>query len=995
MTLTTWQERLHKHFEGLRRDRSSTVGDEPIFALEHGLEPSELKGLSADIKSHIAEEAPSKDHALPWIVYAAEIGYRYAGDEYWQTFTEETPGWQIYGDRDWLRARFQSFHRQFGGAKPSGPWAKHFSIICWPITHAILPRDLQRQLAEVLYYMRDLFSAELLKSPMVLGKRIAARSWDANSRFQNLTEEPLLIGQIATALLLQGAHGSDSLILPTTLSRIGADLERAQTAREWLRGAQRVAQQRVHFHGLSSGTLPVIDTGPVTGVERAREQVAALAIEPGLILRPTSEESWDVLLEFPDLSHLLVRFPALRGVLTESRCVVAGSSGRPLPRGALLHGSQQVILRTWPRPTEILLRFEQPVPPECEYLLRVECLLRPGPLSLFRIASDRLAYGLRGNFVRPGQSYVLARSSGPFELDAGMTPVRLACEGIHGARFDVPTAISGEWAGRLQTLGLNQAKSIQVWPAGLAAASWDGQGRAEWLTSERPCIGVRSDHALDAITVTLGIADTQRLEVVSPTPGLPVFVELPPLAVGVHRLRVAARVGRSGEEQAGELDVMIREPRVWAPGMGGPGALRINVDPPAPTLEEVWEGRVAIDIRGPAGRQIIPIISLFGRRTSVATIRKRLPPLAIPADADAWRSHFQRHFRDARDVQQHYDPAHVCHLELNAEELGRASLTCEREFSPLRWVVRRRGPAYELSLLDDSGSPNPPDVSRYEFTAPDNPVRLDTATFLAGCLVPPTGGLYRVCAAQFERAVILPPAGRGLTLQELNVAPQIRRRPRAASAVEELLSLVRLWSGARLTGLFSATRRQTVLTALLQEIFAIVGGENWVNAERALRFQDGGAVLEALRRAVSSQPLGVRLATALLQDCDAYALLGTSDRVVRFRLIARRLLQMQDPPPIAVAGSAGGATLFRRPSGPANPDWICEFALRLASSPAGLETWAGDHLRKGVERLLESPILARAARFLVMAVDRHSQAPAAMDGRLYRAWGWDETPHNS
>src|SRR2546428_3523346 len=397
MALTAWQERLHRLFDALRQARSASVGDEPIFALEHGLEMPEVEELAVDIRAHIAEAAPSREHALPWIVYAAEIGYRYAGDEYWQTFAEETPGWGTYGDRDWLRVRFRAFHKQFGGAKPSGPWANHFSIICWPITHAILPRDLQRQLAETLYYMRDLFSAELLKSPMALGKQIAARTWNANSRFQNLTEEPLLIGQIATALLLQGAQGSDSLILPATLRRIGADLERAQTAREWLRGAQRVAQQRVHFRGLSSGSRPSSDPGSLNTVERAREQVEALAVEPELVLRPIGADSWDVLMELPDLSSLLAKFPGLRSVLTESRCVVAGSSGRPLPRGALLHGSQQVILRTWPAETEVLLRFEQPIPREFEYLLRVDCLLRPGPRLLFRIASDRLAYGLRGH----------------------------------------------------------------------------------------------------------------------------------------------------------------------------------------------------------------------------------------------------------------------------------------------------------------------------------------------------------------------------------------------------------------------------------------------------------------------------------------------------------------------------------------------------------------------------------------------------------------------
>src|SRR5689334_18073445 len=98
MMLTTWQRRFHTHFEGLRRARSATVGgDKPIFALEHGLDTADLQALSADIRNHVAKAAPSNSHPLPWIVYAAEIGYRFAGDEYWQTFEEETNGWRIYG----------------------------------------------------------------------------------------------------------------------------------------------------------------------------------------------------------------------------------------------------------------------------------------------------------------------------------------------------------------------------------------------------------------------------------------------------------------------------------------------------------------------------------------------------------------------------------------------------------------------------------------------------------------------------------------------------------------------------------------------------------------------------------------------------------------------------------------------------------------------------------------------------------------------------------
>ena len=222
MDLAHWQARLAQHFLQLRTARRASWGDQPVFALEHGLDQTEVYELATAVRAHVACNAPSREHVLPWIVYAAELGYRYSGDEYWQTFESETPGWTIRGDRYWIRVCFRAFHRDFGGAEPSGTWAEHFSIICWPITHAILPRDLQRQLARILYELRDSFSAELFESPSMLGRFIAARSWNATSRFQNLAQETLLVGQIAAALLLQGQLGTGSLIHPAPRRQVQA-----------------------------------------------------------------------------------------------------------------------------------------------------------------------------------------------------------------------------------------------------------------------------------------------------------------------------------------------------------------------------------------------------------------------------------------------------------------------------------------------------------------------------------------------------------------------------------------------------------------------------------------------------------------------------------------------------------------------------------------------------------------------------------------------------
>ena len=142
MSLIEWHRRLEAHFT-LRATRTSRRGpDSPIFALEHGLSEAEVTELAREIRA--PDAVPIADNALGWIVYATELGYAYTGDESWQTFEETTPYWVLHGHPHWIRDRFDWFAKRFGGARPSGAWARHFSIICWPITHAILPNDLQQ-----------------------------------------------------------------------------------------------------------------------------------------------------------------------------------------------------------------------------------------------------------------------------------------------------------------------------------------------------------------------------------------------------------------------------------------------------------------------------------------------------------------------------------------------------------------------------------------------------------------------------------------------------------------------------------------------------------------------------------------------------------------------------------------------------------------------------------------------------------------------------------
>ncbi len=978
--LANWQARLAQHFTALQGQRCGDTPRRTVFALEHGLDLSEVHDLAGAVRSQVSAGPPSRLHPLPWIVYSAEIGYGYSGDEYWQTFEQKTPGWTVHGDRYWIRDCYRSFQKNFLGAFPTGAWAEHFSIICWPITHAILPRDLQRQLARILYDLRHSFSAELFESPSTLGEFIAARSWNATSRFRNLVQETLLVGQIAAALLLQGDYGTAGLVHPKTLKRISDDLERERQAREWLRGARRFAQERAQVRGLAlrRGT-----TLPLRRAEEARAEIAALGIEPRLVLRPTDPQraSWQVSIQIPDLAHLLLRFPKTRDILTSSRCVVAGALGRPLARGRCLHGAQRVILKRWPRSDEVLLHFEA-TDAQLEYLLRTECLLRPGPTWLFRVGSDGLAYELRGLRVRPNSRYILISMNETITTTEHARAVHLECEGVFGAMLDLPPALNSDWETELRFLGLGVSKAIDVWPAGLTAAAWDGEGHGEWLASERPCLGICSDHPIAAITVSMGTHPDQSVELTPVVPGEPIFIELPELPIGLHTVRVCTR-GLAGQaESLGDLDVVmrIREARPWSPGISPQGPLLVQLDPATPTMEQLWEGRASVSLGGPIGRLVKCKVSFLEQGDQAPTFTVTLPRIPLPVTPDGWTAHFEKHFSNIPKAQAAYDTARACELVFTAEELGGFTVHCEREFAPLRWVVRRVGHDYVVRLLDDSGSSTHPIVGRISFESPLVEEKLE---FAADYKVPASGGLYCARLGDLTAAIIAPPTVTSLT--DLRCAPQMDGPDRSIESVLRALPIARLWHTAKLPGLFSRTRQRDVLSALARHIFRVLCGENWARAEAYAHDRNDG--LAGLKDAVSRRREEAAIGIVLARDCAAIATVACEHRISRLATLAEKFLSLKR---VAAAGVADGDMIVRGSTLPPpekNSQWLSELALRLASDPATVEAWAGPHLRDGITALLELPTLARAARFLVLATDRHLESRAAA-GELYAGWEW-------
>jgi hypothetical protein len=1005
VALSTWHHNLTGHFEDLHRKRVA-VGNRPVFALEHGLDPSQLAQLSSALRAHIRRLQPVNEHALAWIVYAAEVGYEYEGDEYWQTFEEQTPGWAENGSREWVRERFQAFNRQFGGARPKGPWAEHFSIICLPIRHAILPRDLQQQLARVLYESRHSFSGEVLSSPDSLGTLIASRSGDTTSRFRNLVQDRELVGHIASSLLLDDdQHGTT--LLPATLARLRRDLDRERVAREWIKDARSAARDRFRLRGLATQStrsasaartatggmnkgspvgpwVPprkplIIERGhqrpsPPSPLDQARSDVARLRLEPRLVLRPLDmgRTTWELGLEVPDLSGLLLKFPSLHETLTNTRCKIAGAVGAPVARGQLLRGPHRVVLERWPQSDEPLLSFERSTP-ELRFLLRTDCLLRPGPTWLFRVASDGLAYELRGQRVRPGERY-LVLTVGPHAAATEGRAVKVTCEGVRASYFELGASYASSDDAMLAALNLTTTRDVRVAPAGLAASAWDGDGRAEWIVGESPCISIRADHALEAATLVLN-TDATPLELGRIAAGVPTFIALPQLPIGTYQVEVRARA-QGAAEIRGTLQIQIRPGQPFD-ASAARGLLRPRIEPANPTFEELWSGNVSIELRGPTMYLSVAIRLLEG--SGVVLHETSLHSLDLPLSADRWREHFRKRLVESAEVKSVYDRASVCEITFSAGEFGLVRLRCERESTALRWAVLREDPLLSLRLIDDTGLEAPLTAQLCPFSKPDEPRAIDAGAFSRG-YVPITapGGLYvaikdHAATGQVRTAtiVVLPHVK---NLDALRLSPAISRSPRSVASASAILSNIERWGRSRVAGdMFVGASQRRVLRALSQGLCEMICGDSWMDLERG--FENGSNAERDLKRAVSHEAREQGLSAALSLECEELLQVSCDQRASRFSSLLDRFLLLNS------------LTRERAREVEKELGWLGQLALRVASDPVNVSAWAGSSRLHGLRVLLEEPTILRAARFFVLVVSKRFQ-DNSLSGELFPGWSW-------
>lgn len=949
-SLEDWQNRLDAHFCALAVART-TLGY-PLFALEHGLAHDEIEEIAKLLRSRLTTDRPLATHWLLWVVYATELGYDYDGDEYWQSFEERTPHWRERASRPRLRSWFSKFQATYQGVIPSGPWADWFSIIAWPITHAILPKYLQLQFARTLHGLRYRLASLDTLTPSAIGRLLSTGAWDASSRFREFLQQEELAGRIVIALLSDRSIDGQSPIHARTLERIASDLERVWSAREWLKEARRVVAER--FKG--TGRAPVRSEGDRESwhAEEKGAVTPVTSIRPTLLLRRSGALTWSAVIEVPNFSSIAKLNPDIRTFLRGTRCRVAGTGDTWLPAGWLLSSTQKRVLKAWPDVRRRMVEFERPHP-TLDHLLDSECRLTAGPVWLCRIRADGIAVEIAGRIVRAGQKYVVLSGAGLPSDHRFMTSCHVECDGINAGLLSLPDTLSLEDTNWLQQRGLQVARNIRLWSAGLGARAWDGEGHSEWITTEAPCFGVVHDHPIDAYIFRLDQDPPTVID--AGAVGQPVFVRIPPLAAGRHSLSIKAQ--RAGVPFAPQIEgfvtLEVREPEPWVPGTTSHTGLVVYLDPHDPSLDTFWEGNVAVSILGPEGHQVTCSISLSNARGE-EILSQQIGIFDLPIMSSVWSNRFDQFVSDENYAWKYLEAASGRFIVIG-DELGQHVARLERDIKPLRWVCRSAHHTTTTRLIDDTGQDESATAEFLSFRWPATSVSLEIASALVGLEAQPPGGLYIAQHGEHRDALIVSSPQVSDGFRGLVVEPDLRVLIDHADAIGTAFHLLEIWNEARLVGPLAGIRRDRVIRGLVRFLYSGLCGSRWSEAEATYLSNNASeSALQRLERSVGGPP--------------------------GFAIVLRRDYEKME------AGTGPGTQWFADAASRyhvCSEKQLCEFALRLASQPHRLSSFYGENLAGIVRRTSDKTVLLRGARLVALLA---AVRVAGASGSTIPRWKW-------
>jgi len=431
---------------------------------------------------------------------------------------------------------------------------------------------------------------------------------------------------------------------------------------------------------------------------------------------------------------------------------------------------------------------------------------------------------------------------------------------------------------------------------------------------------------------------------------------------------VVQNSGPNPAEQSGVLDFLIRAPKARLDAYKS--LFRVSVDPERASLDDLWRGAVTIEVHGPEGRPVTPMIELCSGSAPTPLARKVMPTSTMPLTASAWKKLFRDHCDGDPALDNEFDAAKYCKLQFDAAELGTTTLLFEHERRPLRWSVHREGRGLQLRLVNEGLDIDAAMVDFYPYEHPDQPKQSPAKAFYTATGISPPSGLFVATSGDTRTGMITPPAPVIRNLAGLGMTPQLAHNARSVQSVESLIRVYGLWATARIVHhVLSFSFRRRVLLRIELAICDLLYGEAKLLTSIPLSdmtTNDAQKIARSIPEDAVRANIG-RLGSEVLA-------LPTNRRAEYF---ARYIF-----PLVPYTAAIPSPDSFNgRP-------WMAEFALRLASAADTLEPWADGRLSKGLEFLLKYNTIFRAARFIVLASEVSVGARSLSAGALHEQWEW-------
>lgn len=947
------QSGLERHFYSLARERAGL--GYPVYALEHGFDSQQV----TDIRNHLNTElglSRGLDQRLwlLWVIVAAEIGYAFDGDEYWVSFSRSLPNWRRFADRSTdrsaVRSWFEKFTHKYKGYQPSGRWADHFSIIAWPITHSILPRDLQTQFARRIYELRYELARHKDASTAELGRIIRSENNEGSSRFQYFLEQTELVARLVLALRDEDVTDSVSPIFRPTLARIVADLENRRLARDWLNEARRILRQariRLSPTLVPSVPVPTPVINPLAGPGHRHAS---------LVGRKNIQDEWILGLALPDIGRIIQDAGVGRKELDHARIRFSDQPDGWHPGRALLTFSKnEYPLLSMPDIIDKPIFIFDRAIDSLREVISEQVRLKGRSNWLLRIQSDGVARDVVGRHVRANETYLFVSESRLNDQEAKrlhLVERTSQTNGVHVFELTTPSQFQPDYLQALQALNLGYSLRANIEPVGLVPR-WDSQTECTvWLANETPVICLTAECPLQEFTLTLDGGTVTRIPMGDRESAI---LSLGNLALGAHVVEVGGIIKpRPGFESHRKLEaekfyLEVRAPSPWNESIRAIAGFRVLLDPKDASLDSLLNGSAKLTFIGPPERSVAIELRTYGPNGHVNE-RRDLGTIKLLHEDRDLRRIYSKISKDP--IAELIQSTPKVELAFQSEELGTDVVSFPHDVQPLRWKLAAVNGSSQVRLIDDTGADNGIEIKRYEILLPDRSVALEHSASLAGLDIQAPGALFvaRYNDRRYSAIVSLAPerTERGLSILGLDV--QFHDRDVSTRGVLKLIKRYRLWSRSGVLGPLGGLRKQSVLNAIEQRIMRLMCGNDWAN--------------DAMQCDSEQSPYLVRIQNAV-QASPGFA----------SRMKSTDWSKLHENPELVADFIAKASTY-----GISDNQRLGKLALCLAFKPGSTKFGSSDEGEQLITQLMQIQPLMRGAYLARISTDLRRQAVVAREG---------------